>query len=176
MCKTSPVCPTAFWRLWASVLSAIWGGKVVRKPGPVINEIGARTEGERAHVEIHGRNLFRNAGVRIDTDDITLLRVLDPPTPDDKDTQTQEPDMYTVLRMDITNFSKTTDLAWQQSPHTLTVTNPDGQTATSWPFTFTSRENAERYAKPCGRALNTFRSGARGVDHAAWRSTGRRLT
>jgi hypothetical protein len=138
-----PSLPDSFLALMGISSVGYLGGKVVRKPGPVINEVGAKTEGESAHVEIHGRNLSRNAGVRIDTDDITLLRVLDPPTPDDKDTQTQEPDMYTVLRMDITNFAKTKDLAWQQSPHTLTITNPDGQTATSWPFTFTSRENTQ---------------------------------
>ena len=130
-----PSLPDSFLALMGiSSVGYLRGEKLCASLGHVINEIGARTEGERAHVEIHGRNLFRNAGVRIDTDDITLLRVLDPPTPDDKDTQTQEPDMYTVLRMDITNFSKTTDLAWQQSPHTLTVTNPDGQTATSLAF------------------------------------------
>ena len=124
-----PSLPDSFLALMGISSATYVGGKLVRKPGPIIDEILAQRGSLR--LEIRGRNLSRNAGFQIDEEDIPAT-MLQPPTPEQRDDQTPEADLYKILVLMITNHPKET--AWQQGEHQLTVINPDGQKAV-WPFT-----------------------------------------
>jgi hypothetical protein len=152
-----PKIPEEFLYLMGISSAGYLGGKLARKPGPVIDTIVAQ-EGSVV-LEIQGRNLSRQAGFRIDDEEVTI----DPPARTAAAADTDSPmkdarlvvakpddaggksEFALVLRLviDLQAWRKRRRLAdaaataadaWLAAEHRLTLTNPDGQKAV-WAFT-----------------------------------------
>ncbi len=129
--------------LWLSGVSAAGylGGKMARKPGPVIDQI--RIDPSSFALDIVGRNLDANAMFEIgqghplehylipnETDGrLASVRERARTTSTTPDAATT--DFATILRLRLRGLPE--DVVGQSPPFTLTVINSDGQRA-SWPF------------------------------------------
>lgn len=124
-----PRVPEGFLALMGISSAGYLGGKMVRRPGPVIDEIRARLGS--LQFTIRGRNLHRDATFRIG--DITLPMSVkpDPKTADDL---SNEPGMFKELELRITDENLVSAVRNATEKLQLTVINPDAQKAV-WPFT-----------------------------------------
>jgi hypothetical protein len=147
-----PKIPEGFLYLMGISALGYLGGKLARKPGPIIDEIAAQAGS--LTLDIRGRFLSQEASFRIDDTPITVS--LDNPAPSVPAPTPQavaavsgtppvsdarlvvlrrqsdaDPTLAVELRLVITDGVKA-DL-WKTGTHTLTLANPDGQVAV-WPF------------------------------------------
>jgi hypothetical protein len=128
--KDLPTIPPGFLEIMGVSSLGYLGGKMARKPGPVIDEIVAR-KGSLL-LELHGRNLSKDASFRIGEDEVTLCKIeFAKPTITEPDT---ESGMAKVLQVRILDPVPT---EWEKDDAKLTIINPDGQTA-SWTYKLTS--------------------------------------
>ncbi len=130
-----PKVPSGFLELMGISSLGYLGGKLARKPGPVIDEISPKISS--LELTIRGRVLSQDAGFQIGNDQIgndTLIADNiegGKPKISEPDTQTSEPNMAKVLVLTIKNPKP----EWLQGNNRLTIINPDGQKAT-WAYTF----------------------------------------
>lgn len=137
--KDLPKVPSGFMELMGVSSAGYLGGKLVRKPGPVIDEIIA-TLGS-LEFRIRGRNLSQDASFRIGDEDLTSDKIMSsdktkPGKPElvEPDTESNLPNMAKALRF-ILNEPKP---EWLAPGARLTIINPDGQMA-SWPYSLTAQ-------------------------------------
>lgn len=151
-----PPVPENFLYLMGISSFGYLGGKLARKPGPVISQIEAETGS--LTLTIHGSNLSPDASFRIDDADVPakLLDSAKHPdgrpqvvTPEDPD----QPGFAKVLRLVINTTDPTTQ-EWLTGKHTFTLTNPDGQRA-SWNFSLTPTQTAPAPAGEAGEPGQT---------------------
>lgn len=132
--KDLPPIPEKFLLLMGISSFGYLGGKLARKPGPVISKIEAETGS--LTLTIQGSNLSPDATFKIDDVDVPANCLNNASHPDGKPQVVEtsdQPGFAKVLRLVI----EPTDAAmqkWITGPHNLTLTNPDGQKAVS-PFT-----------------------------------------
>lgn len=138
-----PHIPEGFLYLMGISSFGYLGGKLARKPGPIIDNIDATKKEETLTFTIKGSFLSRDAGVKIDGQEVALA-IRDQSTDNpffqivvpEGDTASSA-DYAKVLQFDV-NISKTgpnPKLANLQLgvQYKLTIINPDGAMAT-WPF------------------------------------------
>lgn len=135
---TLPTIPEGFLYLMGISSFGYLGGRLARKGGPIIDEIIADVSS--LTLEIHGRNLSKDASFRIDTEDVTLDMLSGERRAEfsPKDDESQDTTLAKILKLTM----PTPKPAWttrashpdaQKRTHTLTIINPDGQKA-DWPF------------------------------------------
>jgi hypothetical protein len=143
-----PKVPEGFLYLMGISSAGYLGGKLARKPGPIIDSIAARRGS--ASLVIKGRNLSRDGGFKIDDKEVSVRlkpsATAPAPPPADADLEVvqrdptvSQPDFATELLLTVTDpaawltarGATGADVgAWLTTgPHTLTLTNPDGQKA-----------------------------------------------
>lgn len=130
MIKDLPTIPPGFLEIMGVSSLGYLGGKMARKPGPVIDEIVARRSS--LELELHGRNLSQDASFRIETTEI-LLSQIDGGKPEILEADT-EPKLAKVLKFKINDPIPD---EWYKDGTKLTIINPDGTTA-SWPYKLTT--------------------------------------
>ncbi len=139
---TLPSIPDRFLYLMGISSAGYVGGRLARKGGPVVDDILAKPSS--LDLEIHGRNLSKNAGVQIDGEDVTLdlLAISDGgqrrPRIVAKDDLVQDPTMAKVLSLTVASpkpdwMTRKSNPSEDRRDHVLTIINPDGQKA-EWPF------------------------------------------
>ena len=121
-----PRVPDGFLALMGVSSAGYLGGKLARKPGPIIDEILAKYGS--LQLTIRGRNLHNDATIRIGDMNLDLREATVTRVPDD---QSSESGMNKAIEITL----KTVLDAWQNAtaPLLLTVINPDAQKAV-WPF------------------------------------------
>lgn len=132
-----PAVPERFLYLMGISSFGYLGGKLARKPGPVINNIVA--EAGSLTLQIQGSNLSPDAAFRIDEADLkpTLLdKELHPDGRPEVVTKDEDAGLAKVLRMTIADPAK----EWLEGEHNFTITNPDGQKAV---MTFSVADSTE---------------------------------
>jgi hypothetical protein len=133
--RNLPTVPEGFLYLMGVSSFGYLGGKLARKPGPVISKMEAETAEGILMLNIHGSNLSPDANFRIDDADVppNLLR--------DEDHSDGRPQVVTgdnqvgfakVLRLILRTDNPVTQ-KWLTGTHLFTLTNPDGQKA-AWNF------------------------------------------
>jgi hypothetical protein len=138
--STLPPIPQEFLMLMGISSAGYLGGRMVRKAGPIIDSILATVSS--LTLELHGRNLSKDASFQIDGEDVTV-DMLAPGTANDHRPEIvakedgQDATLAKILRVTIA----TPKPAWltatsgeNETKHTLSVINPDGQRA-DWPYT-----------------------------------------
>ena len=127
-----PQIPDGFLALMAISSFGYLGGKLARKPGPIIDEIAASVGS--LIVEIRGRKLSKTAGFKIDTADVKVTDTTI--TGADGDDDSQSSDLFKTLTLKIAE----PDPAWQfvGVRHNFRIINPDGQEA-EWFYTIPSK-------------------------------------
>lgn len=145
--KDLPKVPDRFMELMGVSAAGYLGGKLARKPGPVIDEIIANNGSLK--LTIRGRNLSQDASFRIGDDDLTSDKIAPPdietvstldrtkpgkPAILEKDSQSDDATMAKALELTIIEPK----LEWLASETTLTIINPDGQRAT-WPYSIVEK-------------------------------------
>ena len=132
-----PKIPEGFLYLMGVSSFGYLGGKLARKPGPVITQIVAGVSS--LSLEIHGKTLSPDATFRIDDVDV-LPNQLDRSIHPNGRPKVEVPDEQTeyakVLRLVIKEFSS----EWLEGEHKLVLSNPDGQRA-EWPFEVTTSQS-----------------------------------
>ena len=132
-----PKIPEGFLYLMGVSSFGYLGGKLARKPGPVITQIVASVSS--LSLEIHGKTLSPDATFRIDDVDV-LPNQLDRSIHPNGRPKVEVPDEQTeyakVLRLVIKEFSS----EWLEGEHKLVLSNPDGQRA-EWPFEVTTSQS-----------------------------------
>jgi hypothetical protein len=121
-----PAVPERFLYLMGISSFGYLGGKMARKPGPVITQIVA--EPGSLILQIHGSNLSPDATFKVDDQDLN-------PTLLDKNNHPDgRPEV--VTKDDNAGFAKVLRLTiaepvdkWMKGEHHFTITNPDGQKA-----------------------------------------------
>jgi hypothetical protein len=132
--RALPTVPENFLYLMGISSFGYLGGKLARKPGPVISKIEAETGS--LVLTIHGSNLSPDATFRIDDTDVPpnlLLNTEHPAGRPQVVTSDEQPGFAKVLRM-VINAAQPAQQAWMTGTHTFTIMNPDGQKA-AWNFT-----------------------------------------
>ncbi len=128
--ETLPTIPQGFLQLMGISAAGYLGGKLARKPGPVIDEIvpSSSTPGALS-LKLRGRNLSSDASLMIG--DANLIPDFSPnkPVPMEREEQGSEQSMAKTLAVDIPNPKP----EWLKGERVLTLVNPDGQKA-MWPF------------------------------------------
>jgi hypothetical protein len=132
--KDLPTIPSGFLEIMGVSSLGYLGGKLARKAGPVIDEIVARTSS--LELELHGRNLSKDASFRIGTTDVPLS-MIDGGKPKIIEADT-DLNMAKVLLLKIKD---PVPAEWIADDSKLTIINPDGQTA-SWDYSLASVANA----------------------------------
>ncbi|MDA1273157.1 MAG: hypothetical protein O2960_03755 [Verrucomicrobia bacterium] len=130
--KDLPSIPTGFMQLMGISSLGYLGGKLARKPGPIIDQIAPVAPiGPKLTLTITGRKLSKTAGFKIDGAEVQAAvhshAVTGTAIPDE---QSVPPDLFKSLTLDV--LQPTAD--WLKSgDHTLTIINADGQSA-EWMF------------------------------------------
>jgi hypothetical protein len=130
-----PKVPEGFLQLMGVSSVGYLGGKLARKPGPVLDEVLV-TSGSLV-LTLRGRGLSVDAGFRIGGDEIPSMLIAEPnhkPAILEKDEQSDDPTLAKVLRLTITEPKP----EWAKEGVELTIVNPDGQKAIwpcHWPMT-----------------------------------------
>jgi hypothetical protein len=137
--KELPAIPPGFLQLMGISSLGYLGGKLVRKPGPIIDSIvpayNASTTPPKLTLTINGRKLSRTARFTIEGGEVETAKPGHVVTgvPADADEQDVSPDLYKKLILEIdTPKSEWTTVG----SHKLQIINPDGQNA-EWPYTIT---------------------------------------
>jgi hypothetical protein len=121
-----PAVPERFLYLMGISSFGYLGGKLARKPGPVITQIVAETGS--LILQIHGSNLSPDATFKIDDQDLNPTVLDKEAQPDGRPvvvTKDDDPGLAKILR-----FTIAEPLAkWLTGTHDFTITNPDGQKA-----------------------------------------------
>lgn len=147
-----PKIPDSFLYLMGVSSFGYLGGKLARKPGPVITQVVA--QGNSLSLEIHGRALSPDATFRIDDVDI-LANQLDSVVNENGrpkvEVPDEQPEYAKVLRLVLKQFRP----EWLSGEHKLLLTNPDGQKA-EWAFQAVRNEQpaAPGAASPTITAIN----------------------
>jgi hypothetical protein len=121
-----PTIPDTFLYLMGFSSAAYLGGKLARKPGPVIKNVSVQKVTELAEGEVQldivleGENLHQNANFLIDREQIRASQL----TISKKTPEKPQDGFCTTLEVAITQSAKCTE-----GVHTLTIVNPDGQSA-----------------------------------------------
>lgn len=132
--KDLPTIPEKFLLLMGISSFGYLGGKLARKPGPVISKIEAETGS--LTLTIQGSSLSPDATFKIDDADVPPNCLNNTAHPDGKPEVVEtsdQPGFAKVLRLVIEPTGPVME-KWLTGDHMLTVTNPDGQKAVS-PFT-----------------------------------------
>jgi hypothetical protein len=135
-----PSVPERFLYLMGISSFGYLGGKLARKPGPVIRQMEA--EQGSLTLTAHGSNLSPDATFRIDEQDLNP-KILDegvhPEGRPEIVTKDDQPGFAKILRLKIAQ--PVTE--WlKEGEHIFTITNPDGQKAESV-FTFSSQDSEQ---------------------------------
>jgi hypothetical protein len=127
-----PKIPDGFLALMGISSFGYLGGKLARKPGPIIDEIAASVGS--LIVEIRGRKLSRTASFKIDGSDVKVTDTTI--TGADADDDGQSPDVFKTLTLKIAD----PDPNWQSVgvKHDFRIINPDAQEA-EWFYTMLSK-------------------------------------
>jgi len=143
-----PVIPKEFLLLMGLSSAGYVGGKAARRPGPIIDEIKATFSS--LVLEIHGRNLSKDASFEIEATKVTLDLIapssgavsrISSGIPGDSTAAgirviESEPDQQESGFAKVLEFTiKVAKPEWFWKPCQLTIINPDGQRAT-WPFEY----------------------------------------
>jgi hypothetical protein len=131
--KDLPTIPEKFLLLMGISSFGYLGGKLARKPGPVISKIEA--EAGSLVLTIQGSCLSPDGTFKIDDTDVPLTALNNNAHPDGKPEiveNSDQPGFAKVLRLVIEPTDATQK--WLSGAHTLTLINPDGQKA-NCPFT-----------------------------------------
>jgi hypothetical protein len=116
-----PTIPDGFLQLMGISSAGYLGGKLARKPGPIIDEITARVSS--LVLTIRGRKLSDRASLKIDNQSISgdqlVVKGSDP------DGDSQPPELYHTLTVTIAAPQN----MWKRGKHYVTFINPDGQEA-----------------------------------------------
>lgn len=131
--KDLPTIPTGFLELMGVSSVGYLGGKLARKPGPVIDEIVA--EMGSLVLTIKGRNLSQDASFQIGGEDVTSDLIESKPEILEKDGQSDEPNMAKSLKLSV----KSPKDPWVKGDQDLTIINPDGQKAV-WAYAVKDKE------------------------------------
>jgi len=144
MIKDLPSIPPGFLQLMGLSSLGYLGGKLVRKPGPIIDSITAAktisvasppasppVAAVKLTLKVVGRKLSKTARFTIDGTDVELAKEEVKVTATDPDEQDVSPDLHKNLNLEIDRW----DLK-DVDPHKFLITNPDGQSA-EWLFKFT---------------------------------------
>jgi hypothetical protein len=129
-----PDVPERFLYLMGISSFGYLGGKLARKPGPVVTKIEA--EAGSLTLTVHGSSLSPDAVFRIDDEDIPLRVMSDEAHPDGRPevvATDDQPGFAKVLRI-VINATEEGQQKWLTGEHTFTIINPDGQKA-AWNFT-----------------------------------------
>lgn len=120
--KDLPQVPNGFLELMGVSSAGYLGGKLARKPGPIIDEILAKLGS--LELTLKGRNLSKDASLIIDGDEVSSDNIDGPPVmiPDEELPSTT---MGKELRFKI----KDPKPEWLTDGRKLTLINPDGQKA-----------------------------------------------
>jgi hypothetical protein len=139
---TLPTVPEAFLYLMGISAFGYLGGKIARKPGPVIDSVAAERGG--LQVEIRGRNLSPDAGFTIR--DVDLVPLMGSGRENravviEKDPQSPDGGFAKILKLHVRRVHPDWLLdappaATEAYKLTLSMTNPDGQKS-EWPFEVT---------------------------------------
>jgi hypothetical protein len=124
--ESLPAVPERFMYLMGISSFGYLGGKLARKPGPVMTQIEAFLGS--LILQIHGSNLSPDATFKIDEKDVPASLLDKKKQPEGKPevvTKDEQPNFAKVLRLTIDNPEK----EWLEGEHALTITNPDGQKA-----------------------------------------------
>lgn len=127
-----PPIPPGFLQLTGISSLGYLAGKLVRKAGPIIDEIAAVAAAPKLTLTIKGRKLSKSASFKIDGVDVDLGKhqYAVAAATGDADDQSAEPDLYKAITLRIDQPAA----AWLNGNHKLVIINPDGQTA-EWPYT-----------------------------------------
>jgi hypothetical protein len=144
---TLPSIPQQFLMLMGVSSAGYLGGKLARKPGPVIDSIlPTRAPAAPAvavpiaslDLEIHGAALSKDASFKLDDNEVKFTRTIGPtsnPNPVVKADDFATSGFAQVLKLNINDLVQNPWLApLSTGSHTLTIINPDGKLAT-WSFT-----------------------------------------
>lgn len=137
-----PAVPERFLYLMGISSFGYLGGKMARKPGPVITQILAETGG--LSLQIQGSNLSPDATFKIDEQDLNPALLDKTRHPDGRPevvTKDDNPGFAKVLRLTV---AKPVDKWLEEGEHTFTITNPDGQKAV---LAFSADEEADEEDK-----------------------------
>lgn len=132
-----PAVPERFLYLMGISSFGYLGGKMARKPGPVITQILAETGS--LILQIQGSNLSPDATFKIDEQDLNSNLLDKDAHPDGRPevvTRDDNPGFAKVLRLKITEPVD----KWLKGEHPFTITNPDGQKAV---MTFSADRESE---------------------------------
>jgi len=131
--KELPTIPEQFAYLIGFSSAAYLGGKLARKPGPVIDEIRTEMAGSNLVLTIRGSNLHKDASFRMDNVDVNQANFPDnfkyTVEPGDKDLRGDSSESYRSLKL---SFDKP-KREWTNHKTVLTLVNRDGQKA-EWPL------------------------------------------
>jgi hypothetical protein len=137
-----PAIPDKFLYLMGISSAGYLGGRMARSAGPVIDDILASIA--PLTLEIHGRNLSRDASFQVDGEDVKLDMLAPGPAQDRRpevvasDDQAQDPNIAKILKVTIASpnsgwLTNKSDPAPDKRDHLFTVINPDGQRA-DWKY------------------------------------------
>jgi hypothetical protein len=132
-----PAVPERFLYLMGISSFGYLGGKLARKPGPVITQIEAETGS--LILQIHGSSLSPDGTFKVDDIDLNPKRLDNKHHPDGRPeivTKDETPAYAKVLRLVIALPEED----WLAGEHNFTITNPDGQKAV---LTFATDEETE---------------------------------
>jgi hypothetical protein len=187
-----PAIPAGFLTLMGISSAGYLGGRLVRKGGPVIDDVIARLGS--LTFEIHGRYLSANASFQIDGDDVKLDQIAEGkdgkhlPEVLASDEQAQDATTAKVLKVSIAKpdakwLTRKSNPSAPKQKHLLAIINPDGQKA-EWPFSLAG-PTALFSAKVAGKTLEgdplkvtpndvvTFESDSRDAKDLTWKIDGK---
>lgn len=129
-----PSVPDNFLYLMGISSFGYLGGKLARKPGPVISKIEAETGTGTLTLTTHGSNLSPDATFKIDDAPVPANFLSDADHPNGKPTvlasEDNQPDFATVLKLVLVTTDPSAQ-KWLTDKHNFTLINPDGQKAVS---------------------------------------------
>ena len=157
--KDLPTIPTGFLEIMGVSSLGYLGGKLARKAGPVIDEIVARTSS--LELELHGRNLSKDASFQIGTTDIPLAMV-----EGGKPKIVEADSDVNMAKVLLLKIKDPVPPEWLADNSKLTIINPDGQTA-SWEYSLKAAEEAAASAGAEAAATETVAKEAAATEAAA---------
>lgn len=135
-----PSIPERFLEVMGLSSFGYLAGKLLRKPGPIIDSISATVTpvtpiasppASKLTVKIVGRKLSKSARFTIDGREVEIAKQTVPPKGIDPDEQAVAPDVYKTLELQIDKPDP--EMLDTSKEHSLLITNPDGQGA-EWKF------------------------------------------
>ena len=140
-----PTIPSGFLQLSGISSLGYLGGKLARKPGPVISNDSKATyvkEPPELDLEIKGRNLSKYATFKIEETENKkpIISSRDVSVdPEVKEAENNDPNLGKTLKFKITGPNNVDNWLDEEKEYSLTITNPDGQLAV-WKFKALVRE------------------------------------